>query len=140
MHEYETKAVNEVNQRGTTVQQILKAHLLHILHHLIFAGNGVICALPLLPLPKQLWHIRTINIQTTFLKLITLVVKWLGDFSSSPNYLKRLYGILREIVKVACPVTSFGNAISYYRGAGCFVDRSCSWGWTDHIFRRERFS
>ena len=46
------------------------------------------------------------------LKLIILIIKWLGDFSPSPNYPKRLYGILREVVKVACPVTSFGNAIS----------------------------
>ena len=41
MNEYESKAV-------TTVQETLKAHLLLILHHLIFAGNGVICALTLL--------------------------------------------------------------------------------------------
>ena len=48
MHEYETKAVTEVRRQGTTVQETLKAHLLPILHHLIFAGNGVICALTLL--------------------------------------------------------------------------------------------
>ena len=48
MHEYEIKAVNEVNRRATTVQETLKAHLLPILHHLIFARNGVICALTLL--------------------------------------------------------------------------------------------
>ena len=48
MHEYETNAVNEVNRRGTTVQETWKAHLLPILHHLIFARNGVISALTLL--------------------------------------------------------------------------------------------
>ena len=53
MNEYESKAV-------TTVQETLKAHLLLILHHLIFAGNGVICASPYWE--KQLRHIRTINI------------------------------------------------------------------------------
>lgn len=46
--EYETKAIAEVNRRGTTVRETLKAHFLPTLHYLVFTGYGVICALAVL--------------------------------------------------------------------------------------------